>query len=313
MIPVDFQSPVLRKPNLRGFTLIELLVVIAIIAILAAMLLPALASAKAKAQRTQCLSQQKQINVAFNMFAADRNDKFPAAGLGFGGGQLSWDSFIHRYIGGNASDADLAVGILDVEVTPRVLLCPADRGIKVSWLGNPAFFGLRSYAMNSVGPNWGTEYQVDTLLRRYPLPSLNAAGRRGVGIYWRDNGPVPDYEAPGYKTSAVKDPAGTLLLVEQTGGQQAAGNEWTCVSIGPETSQNGGANGNLYQIDKNAPNQNPNGEQGVNQGKALYAMHRKRFNYLFTDGHVEGLRIEQTVGSGTLGNPRGMWTNQGGD
>jgi prepilin-type processing-associated H-X9-DG protein len=291
--------------------LIELLVVIAIIAILAAMLLPALATAKAKALRTQCASGMRQLNVGFQMFAADRLDKFPAAGLHFSGGQLSWDSYLHRYIGGGASDADLAVGVLDIEVTPKILACPADRGPKVVWVGNPAFFGLRSYAMNSVGPTWGSEYQVDTQMRRYPLPSLN--GRRGVGIYWMDNLGGPDWEAPGYKQTVVRDPAGTLLLVEQTGGQQTAGNEWTCVSIGPETSQNGGANGNLYQIDKNAPAQNPNSGAGVNQGKALYAAHRGRFQYLFMDGHVEMLKVEQTVGSGTLANPRGMWTNAGGD
>jgi prepilin-type N-terminal cleavage/methylation domain-containing protein len=55
----------------RGFTLIELLVVIAIIAILAALLLPALAKAKRRAQRANCVSNQKQITLAFNMWASD--------------------------------------------------------------------------------------------------------------------------------------------------------------------------------------------------------------------------------------------------
>jgi prepilin-type N-terminal cleavage/methylation domain-containing protein/prepilin-type processing-associated H-X9-DG protein len=77
------------KPNRQGFTLIELLVVIAIIAILAAMLLPALSRAKTVAQRTSCMNKLRQWDLAQTMYSQDNNDFIPEETATTGGSSLN--------------------------------------------------------------------------------------------------------------------------------------------------------------------------------------------------------------------------------
>lgn len=92
-----------RPPRKSAFTLIELLVVIAIIAILAAILFPVFARAKAAAQQTACLNNLKQLGAAMMLYVTDNNEHFPSDGTDEADwGKDYWPFLIARYVGTKA-------------------------------------------------------------------------------------------------------------------------------------------------------------------------------------------------------------------
>lgn len=102
----------------RAFTVFELLVVAAVLAILAAMLLPALANAKGKAQRIHCLNNLKQVGLGFRVFAVDHEDVFPMSLATNRGGTKELMPASPAYVHFQVLSNELAV--------PKVLVCPAD-------------------------------------------------------------------------------------------------------------------------------------------------------------------------------------------
>jgi prepilin-type N-terminal cleavage/methylation domain-containing protein/prepilin-type processing-associated H-X9-DG protein len=257
----------------RAFTLVELLVVIGIIGLLIAILLPTLSQARQQAQGVACMSNMRQLGMAFLMYADENQGQFPTCGINFrptDDVDMPWDSLLLPYTMEGTFWVPGPYHYFNVPIE----LCPADYFPAYDFppFDSPGAF-RRSYSM---------------VYRPHPTIPGEFLGMSTGDIWAWPDWTFSDYPDwfHGVNMTDAKDPSGTFLLVERW----SRGNMQGCTS------------GDF----SDGPGMSPIAPQYPI--RPWTPPHNRKWSYLFVDGHAEQLEPEETIGKGTMEYPLGMWT-----
>jgi prepilin-type N-terminal cleavage/methylation domain-containing protein/prepilin-type processing-associated H-X9-DG protein len=264
---------------LRAFTLIELLVVIAIIAILAAILFPVFQKVRENARRTSCLSNEKQLGLAFTQYTQDYDELYPCgavAGTGVKSNGQGWGGQVYTYV-----------------KSTGVYKCPDDSTAQVTNSGYPDYPVSYAYNANAVMRGSGAS------LSQFNAPASTVLLCEAFGAPARiDQSDEGVYSGTNYdlspSTDGLPDPtnaAGVLCDSVVCNHGQGGGFDLQLATGVMPAGQTGTIPASSYNT--NTPLPYTNGGAGVHTGGS---------NFLLADGHAKFLRPEQ-VSSGHNGNP----------